>query len=319
MILVHLNDTHLHHKNPVSRLDTFNDEVMLALGQVARIARHVKADAILHAGDWFHKANRVPWPPLVQLLMWASDLKRDGIPVLTIPGNHDLELDRYESLAGLPIGALFESGLFKNTSGQSFGGVFGVPWPDAAQPLSKWPEIPATVQVVMAHCFATPQGEPRWGQYCHRYSELAEFAPHVRVWHFGHDHTDNGVWTAANGAKFINLGAAARGVLDTDTLTRQVKVAVSRLPGETAGAVGATVQVQQIALKLRPVAEVFDLDLREKQQQEKREIEQFVQALQGNLSNLLTVDYLALLDGLGLEDAVRAMVDSYIQRSEETV
>jgi hypothetical protein len=314
MILVHLNDTHLHHKNPVSRTDTFNDEVFLVLGQVARIARHVKADAICHAGDWFHKASRVPWPPLVQLLMWASDLMRDGIRVLTIPGNHDLEQDRYDSLSGLPIGALFESGLFYNVSGlPSHGGrIYGVPWPLAAQPLEKWPVIPETAQVVMAHCFATPEGQPRWGQHCQRYDELAAFAPHVRVWHFGHDHTDHGVWSATNGAKFINLGAAARGVLDYDTLTRQVKVAVSRVDGFKA-------EVQQIALKLRPVSEVFDLDLREQKQRESAEIAQFVQQLHGALPSLLTVDYLALLDGLGLEQSVRSMVDAYIARSEETV
>jgi predicted phosphodiesterase len=311
MILVHLNDTHLHHRNPVSRVDTFNDEVFLALGQAARIARHVKADAIVHAGDWFHQSNRVLWPILVQLLMWANDLARDGIPILTIPGNHDLEHDRYDSLSHLPIGALFESKLFHNISYQSHGGVFGLPWPTAAQPVEEWPNIPADVRVVVAHCFATVDGQPRWDQHCQQYEELARYFPHVCVWHFGHDHTDHGVWTAANGAKFINLGAAARGVLDYDTLTRQVKVAVSRLePGS------ASASVQQIALKLKPIEEVFDLLLREQKAAERQEIEQFVQQLHGNLAQLLTVDYLALLDDLGLEAAVRGMVDSYIDKAE---
>ena len=66
--LVHLNDTHLHPKNPVSRTDDYNEEIFTVLDQVGRIARHFKADAICHAGDWFHKASRVPWPPLVRLL-----------------------------------------------------------------------------------------------------------------------------------------------------------------------------------------------------------------------------------------------------------
>jgi predicted phosphodiesterase len=314
MILVHVGDTHLHNKNPVSRTDEFNEEVFLALGQTARIARHVKADAIVHAGDWFHKASRVPWPPLVRLLMWAADLKRDGIPILTVPGNHDLEHDRYDSMSGLPIGALFESGLFRNISYQSHGGVFGVPWPLAGQPVGEWPTIPSSVQVVVAHCFATPEGGLRWGQHCHQYEVLAAFAPQVRIWHFGHDHTDHGIYTASNGARMINIGAAARGVLDYDTLTRQVKVAVSRLNGDAPKA-----EVQQIALKLRPVAEVFDLALREKKQREAAEIEAFVSQLQGNLGQLLNVDYLQLLDGLGLETAVRQMVDGFIQRAEDTL
>lgn len=313
--LVHLNDTHLHPKNPVSRTDDYNEEIFTVLDQVGRIARHFKADAICHAGDWFHKASRVPWPPLVRLLTWASDLKKDGIAILTIPGNHDLEHDRYESLTGLPFGALIESGLFQNVTQQVVGGVFGVPWPWASRPVAEWPHVvPPTAQVVLAHAYATPQGEPQYGQHCHRYEDLAVFAPHVKVWHFGHDHTDHGVWTLAeNGAKFINVGAVARGVLDYDTLTRQVKVAITRLEE------GAPPQVQQIALKLKPVEAVFDLPLREKKRQEQAEIDAFVAELTGNLSRLMTVDYLALLESLGLEDLVRRTVDSYIQRAEESM
>lgn len=312
---VHLNDTHLHPKNPVSRTDDFNEEIFTILDQVGRVARHVGAEAICHAGDWFHKASRVGWPPLVRLLQWAADLKRDGIVVLTIPGNHDLEHDRYDSLTGLPFGALVESGLFVNVSGRVVKGVYGVPWPDASRPLTEWASVPVDAKVVLAHCFATPEGGERYGQVCHRYADLAGHAPHVLVWHFGHDHTDHGVQSIAvpkvvNGAaKVINLGAAGRGVLDYDTLTRQVKIAVSRLSG-------VPPQVQQIALKLKPVADVFDLSLREKKQQERAEIDAFVAQLSGNLSSLLTVDYKALLDGLSLETAVRRCVDDYIEKAE---
>jgi hypothetical protein len=313
MTFVHFNDTHLHPKNPVSRTDDFNEEIFTILEQVGHVARHFKADAVCHAGDWFHRASRVPWAPLVRLLAWAAGLQRDGIAVLTIPGNHDLEHDRYESLTGLPFGALIESGLFTNVTQQVQQGVFGVPWPWASQPLDQWPAIPADAQVVLAHCFATPEGGERYGQVCHRYEDLAALAPHVKVWHFGHDHTDHGVATVGTGAKIINLGAAGRGVLDYDTLTRRVKVAVSRLP-EVAG---AATYVQQIALKLKPVEAVFDVALREKKQRERAEIDAFVAQLSGSLSSLLTVDYRALLDGLSLEEAVRSCVDQYILRAEE--
>jgi hypothetical protein len=310
---VHLNDTHLHPKNPVSRTDDFNEEIFTVLDQVGRIARHFKADAICHAGDWFHKASRVPWPPLVRLMGWAVALQADGIPVYTIPGNHDLEHGRYGSLSVLPIGTLFESGVCVNVSRQVVQGIYGVPWPDAAQPLDAWAPIPETAQVVLAHAYATPQGEPQYGQLCHRYEALAAFAPHVKVWHFGHDHSDHSVYTAANGAKFINVGAVARGVLDYDTLTRQIKVAITRMEE------GAPPHVQQIALKLKPVGEVFDLPLREKKRQEQAEIDAFVAELTGNLSRLMTVDYLALLESLGLEESVRRTVDSYIARAEESM
>ena len=124
----------------------------------------------------------------------------------------------------------------------------------------------------------------------------AVFAPHVKVWHFGHDHTDHGVWTLAeNGAKFINVGAVARGVLDYDTLTRQVKVAITR-HGRRGPPAGAADCPEAEAGR----GEVFDLPLREKKRQEQAEIDAFVAELTGNLSRLMTVDYLALLESLGL-------------------
>ncbi len=316
-VFVHLNDTHFHPKNPVSRVDDFNEELFTILDQVAAIARHFQKTgngaevAICHAGDWFHRANRIPWPPLNRLLAWAMDLRKDGIAIYTIPGNHDLEHDRYESAATLPIGVLFESGLFINVARRTVSVLYGVPWPDGGRPSSEWPPIPPDVQVVLVHGFATPEGGTQYGQFCHRYEDLAAFAPHVQVWHFGHDHADHGVYTAANSAKFINLGATSRGVLDHETLNRQVKVAVSSIGADT-----LKWDVRQVALKLKPVAEVFDVALREKKQQEQAEIEAFVQQLAGHLSTMLTVDYKALLDGLNLDTAVRAAVDGYIERAE---
>lgn len=311
-----LNDTHFVSKNPVSRTDDFNAELFTALDQVAKIARHVKADVVLHAGDWFHKAGRVPWSTLVQLLTWAAQLRRDGTRIYTIPGNHDLEHDRYDSLNGLPIGALFESGLFVNVSrrglyiGEGPTAVYGVPWPDGAEALAPG-VVPGYASIVLLHGFATPEGQPRYGQFCHAYDKLAAAAPHVRLWHFGHDHSDHGVYTAKNGAKMVNIGAIARGALDTDNLTRQVKVAIAKIPTGD-----APVEVQQVALKLKPVEEVFDLQLRARKRQEQAEIEQFVAQLSGNLNTLLSVDYHTILDGLGLDAAVKRKVEEYIERAE---
>jgi hypothetical protein len=190
-------------------------------------------------------------------------------------------------------------------------GLYGVPWPDALSPEA-FATVPANADVVLAHGFATPDGGERFGVFCHQYDALAVAAPRVRLWHFGHDHSDNGVYTLRNGAKVVNLGALCRGALDTDNLTRQVKVAIATIPA------AGDVTVQQVALKTVPVEQIFDLQLRQRKVQEHQQVEAFVQQLKDGLVGL-TADYQTALAAMPLDAAVRARVQAFIAEAEQTV
>lgn len=322
--LVHFNDTHLFAKNPVSRIDDANEELFAALDQVAQIAGHFRQQgdtvAVCHAGDWFNHESRVPWLVLLRLLDWVGDLRRQGIDLFTVPGNHDLRQDRYDSAGELPIGVLLRAGVVdvsrkvKAVHSPKAPPVLitGVPWPDSLNSLTPSTVSPE-VNVVMVHGFGTPEGRERFGAYCHKYDDLAILASRVRIWHFGHDHSDHGVMRLKNGARVINIGALSRGSMDYDNLTRPVKIALSRWKD---GGSTQEPDVLQVALKLPDVTKVFDLAARAKRQQEAKEIEAFVAQLAGGINDLLHVDYKSILAGLPLEDAVRAKVEGYIAQAE---
>jgi predicted phosphodiesterase len=314
--IIHTNDWHFASKNPVSRTDDYNAELFALLDQLHALVHHFKADALCHAGDIFHDKSKAPWPVVTKLLEWGRLITRQYCPILIIPGNHDLTHDRYDSRGETPIGALIGSGIFWDISrtvtplGLSLPTFYGVPWPDGTQPLAVG-DIPEGVDIVLVHGFVSQDGDPRYGTFCHQYEELARIAPWVKVWHFGHDHTDGGVYTCRNGAKVISIGALARGALDTDTLTRQVKVAVTTLDG-------LAVTVQQIALRTEPVDQIFDLPLRQQKAQESRAMAEFVAQLTTGLAGF-TADYRAALATLTLEQAVRDKVEGYIAQAESAV
>jgi hypothetical protein len=312
MNIVCTNDWHFAKTNPVSRTTDLNDELFDFLGQVSKIARHFRADAVTVAGDLFHNKGLAPWDVIVKLLEWGRALP---CPVLTIMGNHDQTHDRFESIGQTPYGALIASGVFTDISRQaiSLGGVtfYGVPWPDGSR-ADAFKAIPDGVDVVLAHGFATIEGLEQWGVHCHKYTDLAVQQPGVRVWHFGHDHADHGIFTLPNRAMVVNLGALARGALDTETLVRQVKVGhIELLPGQQPKA-------QSIVLKQRPATEVFDVVRHRERKAEQAQLETFLTELQAGLNGVLDVDYTTVLAGMPLDAAVRAKVLDYIGKAEVT-
>lgn len=326
-VIVHTNDWHIAAKNPASRTDDYNGELFdLLNGQVLRGAIALKAEAIANAGDTFHDkhpSSRLPLPILYRVVQFANAAQRAGIVLPTIPGNHDELQDNYHTLPGRPLGLLFEAGMMTNVSHTRLtlrGGtvVYGVPWPHSSQP-DAFEDVPADVDVVLAHAFATPEGGDVYGEHVHKYDDLAKAAPHVRIWHFGHDHTDHGVYTLRNGAKVINVGALSRGVNDYDTLTRRVKIAVSDVPARGP----ATVQVYE--LNTVPADRIFDLKLHARKVQESKAIEAFVQQLRLGLDLLPSanadahVRVLAALDRMVLTADVRQSVHDYITKAEASV
>lgn len=313
---LHLNDIHFAKANPTSRKDDYNGELFDLLDQCAMITEKLQLDVVCIAGDIFHNKGVAPWEVLIKLLTWGQRIRDTGAALLTISGNHDQQHDRYESIGQTPYGVLVSCGIFLDISRShwvSKDGVLiaGVPWPDGAKPEAFGAGL-ENADIVMAHGFATPEGLERWGVYCHKYEALGQKAPRVRVWHFGHDHTDHGVFGLPNGAQIINVGALARGALDQDSIVRQVKVALVDYDPE----VMTKAKVVQITLRQRPSDEIFDLDRHKTRVAERHQLEAFLDELQTGLSGVLDVDYMSVLGGMQLDDTVRERVRQYIERAE---
>lgn len=328
MKLLHTNDWHFAAKNPKSRTDDYNEELFTSLDNLFKLVVALKVSAICIAGDLFHDKDRaLPWSVLTRLLAWGQRIRAQGCVILMIRGNHDLKYDRFESVEQTPYGVLMASGTFQDISRRSvlIGGddgtqgrpgaiwVYGLPWPDGGGP-DAYQQVPSDAYVVLAHGWSTPEGEPRYGNWCVRYDDLAKGSPHVQLWHFGHDHSDHGVYTCKNGAKMINIGALSRGSLDADSINRDVKVAVSTWSDD-----GRLQSVEQVKLPVPPANEIFDLTARMERAKEQQALEQFVASFRANLTGMTMVQYEDVLAQTPLDAAVRAKVEQYLQNAEGVV
>jgi hypothetical protein len=128
------------------------------------------------------------------------------------------------------------------------------------------------------------------------------------VFHFGHDHRDNGV-TAIDGKWFINVGALSRGQMSHENIGRDVKCAIVDF-GET------ETKVLQVKLSVRPANEVFDLALKAQKERERDNIEQFVTGLSQDLADISPINFKEKLSTMEVPDQVRKRVVTYIEQAE---
>lgn len=329
MKFVCLNDVHLSHRGPQSRTDDWQEAIFGKLEQVSKVAVKVKAKAVCIAGDVFHHKSRIAYGTVLRLMMWAFALRRLGIDVLTIPGNHDEVHNRLDSIDSQPLGLLFASGAFTDVSykpviytvddeqGREIHEqrvtILGVPFPDAEN-LDNFKRAAemrgehAGRSLLMAHCFATPQGGTYFSQPIHAYALFNDLP--FDVFHFGHDHSDHGV--AQMGDKFfINIGSISRGSLALDDLKREPKIALVEF--------GETVTVKQIKLRVSPVGEIFDLALKAQKDRERGEVEAFVGQLREDLATAGPISFKDRLGKMELTDTVRARALTYIDAAEQSL
>ena len=86
MKLFHVADVHLGRRRLEGRLP--DSDLAAAFGYVAEKAIAEKADVFLIAGDLFDRPTVEP-PHLRQAQQVLGLLKKEGIPVIAIEGNHD--------------------------------------------------------------------------------------------------------------------------------------------------------------------------------------------------------------------------------------
>ena len=88
---------------------------------------------------------------------------------------------------------------------------------------------------------------------------------------FGHWHRDQGI-EVVGGKYFVNQGALSRGSLIRENLERTPKVALVEFTD-------SNLLVQGIPLSVLPASEVFDLERKEQQEAERKDLDQFVSRL----------------------------------------
>lgn len=230
-----LADLHLTRQPPVNCTETYLDDMLDLLRQAFAVFAEREITAAVIAGDIFHaKAPSRTAHALVREI--AHIVRPLRFPVWAVPGNHDIQHDRIDSLAGQPLGVLYETGVLHCLDGWMGGQhpVYGVPWQQhwseqgIADYLEPWAEQATERSLVVTHApIYPPSSEPRYAGaeltpadwWAHALRDLSK----THSVFYGHIHEKHGVWER-NGVTFCNNGALSRGSLGEDNLTRHIGV-----------------------------------------------------------------------------------------------
>lgn len=292
-LYVCFSDLHLADRPPSSCTDTYTADLLAMLDEVSEIAERSEAAAIICAGDFFHhKAPSRTSHRLVQAaIRWVQAAP---CAVLIVPGNHDLQNDRLESLeATQPLGVLYQAGAARLEGWGSPFKVFGVPWlgycgdQDGEEAMDAQDEVvwdtlyeyrnagikPSEPYLVVTHAPLYPPGKELTYEYFRAERWAAAMGGYGSVF-YGHvhePHGEYGFYDASGGIGFCNNGALSRGSLHEYNL--------ERTPGVTLWD-DQTGKFRFVPLKCaRPASEVFRL-------QEKQQVTDMQGSLDGFLSGV---------------------------------
>jgi predicted phosphodiesterase len=260
MLLLLVNDIHLSERAPSSCTDSYSDDLFELVGAIAQVAAERCAAAVILAGDVFH--HKAPSRSSHRLVQRAiSAFKAFPCEVWVVPGNHDIQNDRLESLMlTQPLGVLVRAGAVRILSGFHSLPVFGLPWQqrweqqaltDALELYRGFNEQPGPPALLVTHAPLYPPGlELKWEHY--PAADWAEAMGGKGCCWYGHVHERHGVWAAGgvSPVTFANFGAISRGSLHEHNLTRQV--AIGAWDSETG-------EFEEIVLPHKPADQVFRL------------------------------------------------------------
>lgn len=290
--IVSLADPHFRETNPVSRKDDFCGALFRKFHWIYERARQLGAASIAIAGDIFdqprgQRINRRLDHRILELI------EQSPCPWDVIPGNHDLDHVRMESLENHPLGIL-----------ERTGAVSMVCWPSYTlrgddppvvvtgkeyrlEGISGWLEglrvtgdLRSLKESLGAGCLALTHGywadgdSEEHGEPVLAHSRLLGTGIEVAVW--GHPHRFEGINKVPSGDRVIyNVGPGAlmRGTLAEHDTTRTPRMVVARFHGDG----GVEVDLEQIPCE--PAEHVFDLAKHERIKRQRKIRERSVEIL----------------------------------------
>lgn len=316
-----ISDIHAADRPPSSCTGTYLEDLLVLLNLAHRQAVRAGCQAIIWAGDIFHlKAPGRTSHRLVQVLV--DLVQAETLPVLIVPGNHDMQHDRLASVeVTQPLGVLLKAGAVLLDGWADEMPVYGVPWLQGYGAYTEASDIAVgkafeqyrkqlyelgtgtAKALVVAHAPLYPPGR-----------ELKyEYFPAERWWEamgssrggshyvfYGHVHEPHGTWgfyDEKGGITFCNNGALSRGSLHEYNLTRQVGVTI--WDSETG-------EFEFIPLPARPASEVFRLTEKQQATDLQGRLDEFLASVSATSLEVMTAEsVLAHVRSLGLgKDAV---------------
>lgn len=279
-ILITANDIHISDQGPRSRIDDFKETMLNKISQMKTACNKLNADAAIIAGDLYNLKNPVKNShKLNQELI--CEFKQFNCPVYMIEGNHDLTANRLESLEQQPLGVLFADKTLIQLRHEIIekGGkkisIVGIPYTENLDlsTLNIPDKKDFKSQICVMHLYASLKPGFLYRERLYGYDELSKLSPDIFV--LGHYHADQGIYKE-NDKYFVNIGSMSRGTLSEDSLDHHPQIGYIKISIKEDK---VYYQLQPIKLKIKPYHEIFDLEKREEEIKEVKEIELFVEKL----------------------------------------
>lgn len=320
-------DVHVADRSPASWKGDYPAEIWSNLQQIGDLARKYKVTAVLDGGDYFHikAATRNPHSIVIR----SAELHAGyPCPVWSIEGNHDIAYNNLTTIDRQPLGVLYASGVFKHLREEVFSDsetqvrIVGMPYSpvrtlEELQAIKKQDGDDWLIAIVHALASKDPPASVAdfFGEPVFKYSDLV-FDNGPDIWCFGHWHRDQGI-EVIDGRRFINQGAVCRGSLIRENIERTPKVTLIEFERERVegGDTKHIVTTSSIELDVLPASEVFDFERKERQEQEGRSIEQFVEQLNVEANIDPSVGIEDVIAGLDFAREVRDLAMDYLERA----
>lgn len=314
-----VGDIHLSDKNPISRIDDYNEAIFKKLDQIYFIAVENRVDGLVLLGDIFHlkSASRNSYRTVIRMMQYIKRFKAVGIPVLKLVGNHDLIHGDITSVRTQPIGVLGEmdnvyDGLLINVAHHIDMQVIGIDYTN--EPMDKQLERIQSIErtarcmVVCLHTNVAESGA-LFKEVAIRTDEITN--KNIDVIVNGHIHYPTLLRMNSSGIAYIQPGSISRESCDDENIKRDINVVLL-------GFDGVDIKTKVIKLDVEPAEKIFDLTTRNRVKSQDKRVEFFVDTLK-QFSTAKTGDVEINLEEMGLDPDLKGLVQQYLSGGDASV
>ena len=284
MKILIVNDPHLSDQAPVSRTESYTEDILAKLVEAGELAATYEVVCVLIPGDLFHQKQS--WKVSHRLVQRVIDIFENyPCPVELIAGNHDLAAGRLDSLQKQPLGVLLKSSNVHwadNVIGFDMDVIHGTGEFMRGDIEAQLSQKPANNKILVAHMPIAPPSQTY--PYPFVGAESSVFARWKGVI-YGHQHAEDGFYRVGD-TWFLNFGSICRGALLASNLERKPKVVLADINLST-----GEIDVTPILLvTARPAEEVFRLKEVRQSKLNKEDAQKFLSSLSSTSFTFTSTD-----------------------------
>jgi DNA repair protein SbcD/Mre11 len=313
-------DIHISSINPSSRKGNYEDDIYQKLVQIREVGKKLKVDFFICGGDLYNLKAPMRNPHELNTKL-ITLFKSYPAPIYMTEGNHDLRNDNYETFNEQPLQVLYSSDALIQTRNIERK-IRNISFRIRSIPFKEEPCISdidrakndVDLNIFILHLYATLDGGMLFKTKLYSYDEIAEVGDDIFV--LGHYHADQGIEILNRKGKkqyFINLGAISRGVLSEEDTKRKPKIGLVTVKKENDE---ISIECKKILLDVKPVEEVFDLIVHEREKKEQKEAQEFVQRLKEEMIEAPKEDLITEeIDQMDLDKKVLNKVKFFLEEA----